>query len=199
MENNSLRERKKIKTREKLIQIATRLFLEKGFESTTVDEIVEQAELSQRTFFRYFSTKESVVLYNHALREQQLEILLNKDAGCVTPFEQVEYGIQRIFELYEHNRQQSLDEHKIINSSPILLAHDIELDLNYEKIIAQRLMNWNGEPYMSERKARVASAAICGAVRAIMVEWFIGECTIDYVEASKEYREIIHLLASVNG
>ncbi|MFF0298997.1 TetR family transcriptional regulator [Kitasatospora sp. NPDC004614] len=58
----SLRERKKLKTRQTLRREAFRLFAEQGWEATTVDQIAAAAEVSPATFFRYFPTKEDIVL-----------------------------------------------------------------------------------------------------------------------------------------
>lgn len=57
-----LRERKKIKTREAIQQHAIRLFREQGYSATTIEQIAEAAEISPSTFFRYFPTKEALVL-----------------------------------------------------------------------------------------------------------------------------------------
>jgi AcrR family transcriptional regulator len=57
-----LRERKKAKTRAAIRQHAFRLFREQGYDATTVEQIAEAAEISHTTFFRYFPTKEDVVL-----------------------------------------------------------------------------------------------------------------------------------------
>ncbi|MEU3523003.1 TetR family transcriptional regulator [Streptomyces sp. NPDC038707] len=57
-----LRERKKAKTRRLLRQEALRLFVEQGYDNTTVEQICVAADISPSTFFRYFPTKEDVVL-----------------------------------------------------------------------------------------------------------------------------------------
>ena len=57
-----LRERKKAKTRAAIREHALRLIIKQGYDATTVEQIAEAAEVSPSTFFRYFPTKEDVVL-----------------------------------------------------------------------------------------------------------------------------------------
>jgi AcrR family transcriptional regulator len=56
-----LRERKKLKTKAAIRKEAMRLFLDKGFDATTIEEIAAGVEISPSTFFNYFPNKEDVV------------------------------------------------------------------------------------------------------------------------------------------
>ncbi|MGW4801977.1 TetR family transcriptional regulator, partial [Nonomuraea sp. NPDC004297] len=73
-----LRERKKEKTRLAIFDAALDLFLEQGYESTTVEQIAGAVEISPRTFFRYFTGKDHLVLLFH---DQAEELMLEVLAG----------------------------------------------------------------------------------------------------------------------
>lgn len=77
----SRRERKKEETREKIFRVAVKLFKQKGFEDTTVDDITERADVAKGTFFNYFAKKEAILGYLWQTRleavEENAEALVN--------------------------------------------------------------------------------------------------------------------------
>jgi len=76
----SLRERKKARTRASLREHALRLFREQGYQATTVEQIAAAAEVSPSTFFRYFPTKEDLVLQDD-MDTRLLDAFLRQPAG----------------------------------------------------------------------------------------------------------------------
>jgi AcrR family transcriptional regulator len=66
-----LRERKKVRIRENIAATAIRMFLEAGFDQVSITEIAQEAEVSRRTLFAYFPTKEDLVLQRFADHEDE--------------------------------------------------------------------------------------------------------------------------------
>jgi AcrR family transcriptional regulator len=72
LESLSLRERTRRAVQSELVEAAQALFVERGYDSTTVDDIAAAAGLSRRSFFRYFSSKEELVLGKFDLSGEDL-------------------------------------------------------------------------------------------------------------------------------
>src|SRR5262245_41667148 len=96
-----LRERKKERTRAELTDAAFRLFAERGFDETTTEDIVEQVEVSPRTFFRYFDSKEDVVIGFFDDMGLELRGLLEARTADERTFEAVRCELGTMIDLYE--------------------------------------------------------------------------------------------------
>ncbi len=79
-ESRSLREKKKIETRNKIFEVSGRLFKEKGFEKVTVDEITKEVGIGKGTFFNYFPTKMALLMYFGKQKEELVYKLIKNEA-----------------------------------------------------------------------------------------------------------------------
>jgi AcrR family transcriptional regulator len=159
-----LRERKKAKTRAAIREHAMRLFHEQGYAATTVDQIAEAADVSQSTFFRYFPTKEDVVLTDEydplmvaALRAQPAEL---------SPIEAVRRSVRELFgqftdELWEaEQRRQTL-----IRTVPELRMRIQQQFADSITMLAEVIAERAGLP-ADDFSARVLAGAVIGAALA---------------------------------
>ncbi len=78
----SRRERKKLETRQGLLEAALVLFREKGYDETTVEEITEQADVAKGTFFNYFPSKEALLGELAVWQIEQLRAALDVSRGA---------------------------------------------------------------------------------------------------------------------
>jgi AcrR family transcriptional regulator len=88
-------ERNKEQTRLSLVRAAVSLFRDRGFEATTVDDITTEAGCSRRTFFRYFGTKEDVLLLD--TRKMLVDFrapLLAEPVPGLSRWDQIRQGLQ---------------------------------------------------------------------------------------------------------
>jgi len=90
-----LRERKKAKTKAAIQHHALRLFRERGYAETTIEQIAEAAEVSPSTFFRYYPTKEDVVL-TEFMDSATFELMVNAPAE-LSPLRAILYAVHETF------------------------------------------------------------------------------------------------------
>jgi len=193
MQQNTLRERKKARTRERLVEVATRLFVEKGFENTTADEIAEAAEVSRRTFFRYFPTKESVVFPGFQDRITAFRALVEELQKQHSPFETIRQALLTFSEEFTRRADELRNEWRIVSASPTLIARDIEHDFEYEKIFAEVLANGAEPGSPRDFQARVYAGAILGAMRATLDEWYMNDCEPKLFNLGERSIEVVEM------
>ncbi|MDT3699806.1 MAG: TetR/AcrR family transcriptional regulator [Thermincola sp.] len=99
-------ERKKAATKEKIFNTAIDLFLQKGYEETTVDEIVEKADVAKGTFFNHFPTKDALLSYLGQQRVAILGDLLEKEFGKVSSSKEQIFTWLRVYgRINEENKE----------------------------------------------------------------------------------------------
>lgn len=87
------RERKRRETHRRITDAALRLFLENGYEATTLDAVAAEAGIARRTFFHYFRSKEEIILaWQSALPDALHDAVLRQDAA-MPPLEALEHGL----------------------------------------------------------------------------------------------------------
>jgi AcrR family transcriptional regulator len=120
-----LRERKKAKTRWAIQEHALRLFAAQGYEATTVDQIAAAAEISPSTFFRYFPTKEDVVVQDEY---DDLFLEAFRQAGpALDPVAVLRAAIAKVAgTLDQQEWDKSMARSRLVLSVPALRARSME-------------------------------------------------------------------------
>ncbi|MCA9536737.1 MAG: TetR family transcriptional regulator [Myxococcales bacterium] len=180
-----LRERKKVQTREALVNAARDLFLERGFESVTVDEIAQVANVSRRTFFRYFPTKEAAAFPNRELWLEQFHALTAQRAG-EPAYQTVRRALLGMASAFMANRDVMISQHRIANAATSLVAYQRDVDRVWADVIADALRSEHGG-----RESRLIAAAMMGVIRATLDEWFAQGALGDLLEMGTEALELV--------
>src|SRR5580704_17496829 len=103
--------------RGRLGQAALELYLERGFEQTTVADIAERAGLTERTFFRHFADKREVLFSGaQALLELLVATVMNAPDSA-TPIEAVTLALEAAGDLFNERRGFSVQRQRIIDGS----------------------------------------------------------------------------------
>ncbi len=175
------RESKKEKTRASIIKAALVLFEQKGFENTAVDEIAAVAEVSTRTFYRYFPTKDLVMFPYHQEYIDEFRSLLQKHHAKEPPLEIIRSALRTMAELYLAGREEHLRFQRIISLSPALVARSVPFDAEWEAAIAGAWRNGRRADSRKRQDAKLIAGAVMGVINAVMSMWYAADCPADLV------------------
>jgi len=173
------RESKKEKTKTALIKAALELFERQGFENTAVDEIAAAAEVSTRTFYRYFPTKDHVMFPYHHEYVARFRSLIEQQHAKEPPLEIVRRALRSMAELYVESRDEHLRFQRIISSSPALIARSVQFDAEWEATIAGVWRNGCHANVQNKPDANLIAGAIMGVINAVMSTWYATDCPAD--------------------
>jgi AcrR family transcriptional regulator len=161
-----LRERKKARTRAAIRDHAMRLFEDQGYAATTVDQIAAAADVSPSTFFRYFPTKEDVVLTDDY--DPLLVAALHRQPPELPPVTAIRYAMREVFgSLSDEDWAQEERRQRLFQAVPELRARAFQqLDATL-RLLAGALADRAGLP-PDDFSARVLAGAVIGAIMAAM-------------------------------
>ena len=168
------RQRKKQRTRDALIETAMKLFAAKGYDHTAIHEITDAVDVSERTFFRYFASKEDLVLslirdgsaaFAEALaaRPPQEEPLTAARQAFQISLRQLPGGTESL--------PSYLSVMRLIDSTPALLAAYLRYVHDHDDEIIEVLARREGVDPVADRRPRVLAAVIGAMVFLANKDW----------------------------
>ena len=166
-----LRERKKRRTRETIVAVATRLFVQQGYEATTTAQIADAAEVSSSTFFKYFPTKADVVfsLFD-AIIESAEDRLLGRPDGASAAGSLVAWIAEDLPEVEAPYAELIRESERLVASDPELQAQHRLRSARFEDVLAAAFARDLGEPAGGVR-ARVLAAIAWRGMLDVWAAW----------------------------
>jgi AcrR family transcriptional regulator len=173
------RARKKSATKQAIQEHALRLFVEKGYDATTVDEIAAAAGVSHMTFFRYFPRKEEVVEYDEydPLLEQLIAARPPDEPPLVVLHNAIRVGFEKILTT---DREALLIRTRLVLRNPVLRSRNLVAQDTTRDLFANALARRAGltEPDLA---MTVQASAALDAVGVAMMAWVDGNNDTDPV------------------
>jgi AcrR family transcriptional regulator len=151
-----LRERKKLQTRETIARVALELFIERGYENTTLADIAEAANVSKRTIFAYFESKEDILFCD----EPQFFELLEKALDDRPPEQTTIDALRAFFVSIAEPDETAKLRKQIINSDPGLRNSERGRTGPFEAMIAASIAKDLGTDLNDIRPNLVAASMI---------------------------------------
>src|SRR5262245_47713573 len=169
-ERVGLRERKRQQTELELRAAALKLFTERGFDHVTIDEIAEAAVVSRRTFYRYFESKEDVLLGRATEKLEYIRAALAEQPADLPALAAVRNAILALADRYEIERDERLAMRRLLHETPSLAARNVEHQIAWETLLCEFLAQRLGDDADGLR-SRVLAANVTSTVRAAIDAW----------------------------
>ncbi|HSV37598.1 MAG TPA: TetR family transcriptional regulator [Nocardioidaceae bacterium] len=160
---SSTRDRRRIRTRRELAASAVRLFEERGFAETTVEDIAEAADYSASTFFRMFSRKEDAAF--HDMPDRLVALQADLDAAGDAPlWPTLRAALMAHAETWEEDDSDfAAARVRLFHLEPALASRYLEYCQDYELWIAELVTRRVGAEPLA---AQLAGICIAGALRS---------------------------------
>jgi len=166
---DGLRERKKARTRAAIREHAMRLFRESGYQRTTVEQIAAAAEVSPSTFFRYFPSKEDVVLQDDM--DTRMVEALERQPADLSPLSAVRAAVRDAFASYTEADLAVIAETTLLSMTvPEVRARATDEFARTIGVIGEALAKRAGRP-ADDLAVRTAAGAIIGVMMSLTMPW----------------------------
>ena len=166
---DGLRERKKARTRASLREHAFRLFREQGYQATTVEKIAAAAEVSPSTFFRYFPTKEDLVLQDDM--DTRLMAAFEQQPPGLGPIAAVRAAVRQVLDSYTGADLEIIRESTRLSMTvPEIRARALDEFARAIGAMTETVAKRAGRP-TDDLAVRTVAGAIMGVVMSITMPW----------------------------
>ena len=166
-----LRERHRKRTAADLEAAALDLFCERGFDAVTIDDIAAAADVSRRTFFRYFASKEDVILSDHPKRLDELQAALDRRPAEEPPLAALRHAVMSLADTYEEQREHMLRRFTLVSTAPSLEARSLCLQRTWETSVTEMLAARMGVNPAKDLRPGVVAATAMAAMRVATANW----------------------------
>ena len=179
------RQRKKAATRDRIRGCALRLFLEQGYDATTVEQIAAAAGVSHMTFFRYFPAKEDVVLSDSY--DPLIARLLEQTPAAWPLLQRIRAALlQGLAQVYETDRDTLLAQNKLIAATPALRdrlwADQIATQQLFLQALGGQALESGEREHRPSLQTRVTVAACLAAASTAILAWVENDGTPELPE-----------------
>ncbi|ANH39368.1 HTH-type transcriptional repressor Bm3R1 [Nocardioides dokdonensis FR1436] len=169
-ENPGLRERRKASTRRALEDAALELFARDGFDATTIETIAAAADVSPRTFFRYFASKDDVVNPQREARQAQLRDEVRGLAATLTDLEAAAAAFAALCPSFEAERDRMLLRRQAAATSPALRGRMQDVVHSWQRTLLEALAARRGVD-VREVEVQVAAATAVALWQTAIMRW----------------------------
>jgi AcrR family transcriptional regulator len=192
MNRPGLRERKKIETLHRLQEEALRLFDEQGYDATTIEQIAESAGVSASTFYRYFPTKEDVVVQDEY--DPLIVNVFESQSESDAPLDALRAVLRVLFaEFTDADIERVRRRVRMIFAVPALRARQVQQTTATEELLARMVAERTGRA-PDELEVRHFTALIVTSWTVAISAWAETEGTKDDLAATMD-RCLAHLEA----
>lgn len=166
----SLRERQKRVAQSAIEEVALRLFLQQGYERTSIQDIANAVKMSPRTFFRYFASKDEVLLGPMRAAQQEALRALQSIPAALTPDDALRSMLMLLARRYEEQRGGFVRRYQVVMQSPSIAALFLFTFVEAEPVIAQTLCA-HLEAATDRNEIRFLVALHMATLRVAIEEW----------------------------